>query len=88
MLKPLNNTVVLEVEQIEQITGSGLLISGKSTPKNIGKVTAISKEINNQNVTIGDFVVFSTLNIERFEYENSEYILIDVKDILAVVEGK
>ena len=93
MLKPLNGNVLLKKEVEETKTVSGILLSDASKEiPSIAKVLAVGEgnlvdgKLVPLNVNEGDTVVFKKYSGTEFEYENEEYLIVDAKDILAVVK--
>ena len=93
MLKPLNGNVLLKKEVEETKTVSGIILSDASKEiPSIAKVIAVGEgnlvdgKLVPLNVEEGDTVVFKKYSGTEFEYENEEYLIVDAKDILAVVK--
>lgn len=86
MIKPLFNNVILIKQEKEKQTSSGIIVSTKetSTPS-IGIVYASGDECQN-HFKEKDKVVFKEYSGTRVMYDNEEYIVIDEKDILAVIK--
>ena len=93
MLRPLADRVVLKIEEVEDTTKSGILLTSASKEKpQIAKVVAVGpgglvngKEVKMQ-VAEGDKVIFSKYTGTEVKYEGTEYIIVRQDDILAVVE--
>ncbi len=94
MLKPLLDRVLLQKVEEENITKSGLIISDKSKElPNTGKVIAVgpgkiteSGEKIEMQVQVGDVVIFKQYATTEVNYDNEKFVLVDMKDILAIVE--
>ncbi|HEY8444811.1 MAG TPA: co-chaperone GroES [Bacilli bacterium] len=93
MLKPLHDNVVLKKEKVEQKTASGIILTGnvKEEP-NIASVVAVGdgalvdgKKVP-LTVKVGDKVVYKKYSTTEFKFEEEEYLIINEKDILAIVE--
>jgi len=93
MLKPLYDNVVLEKEEVENKTSSGIILNAadKDQPS-IAKVVAVGdgkltdgKKVPLQ-VKVNDRVVYKEYSATKIEYESKEYLIISEENILAVVE--
>lgn len=93
MLKPLYNHVVLQLEEVEKKTASGIILTeaSKETPS-IGRVIAVGdgKLVDGKliplQVKVNDRVVFKKYATTEIRLEGQEYIIISEEDILAIVE--
>ena len=94
MLRPLRNRVIVERNEIEESTKSGIIItdSSKERPAQ-GKIIAVgpgllreSGELEPTSVEVGEEVYFSKYAGEEVEYEGNKYLILDDDDILAVIE--
>lgn len=92
MLKPLHNNVVLEKEEKEARTQSGIILSEKKDEQQVGRVVAVGegKYVNGTlvktTVKVGDRVVFKKYGTTEVELDKKEYLILSEDDILAVVE--
>ncbi|WP_296136990.1 co-chaperone GroES [uncultured Tessaracoccus sp.] len=93
-IKPLEDRVLVEPLEAEQTTASGLVIpdTAKEKPQE-GRVVATGpgrfdedgeKRIP-MDVAEGDIVVFSKYGGTELKYDGKEYLLLNARDILAVV---
>lgn len=94
MLRPLRNRVIVERNENEESTKSGIIItdSSKERPSQ-GKIIAVgpgllreSGELQPMSVEVGEEVYFSKYAGEEVEYEGNKYLILDDDDILAVIE--
>ncbi len=94
MLKPLHNNVILEKEEVEKKTASGIILSDatKETPS-IGKVVAVGEGLVDDKgilqpvkVKINDRVVYKKYATTEFKFKDKEYLIVSEKDILAIIE--
>lgn len=93
MLKPLHDSVVLKKEKVEQVTKSGIILSGdtKESP-DYAEVVAVGEGRKKDGVLfkpvvkIGDKVIFKKYSITDVKYEDEDYMIIAEKDILAIIE--
>jgi chaperonin GroES len=88
VIKPLEDRILVEPLEAEQTTASGLVIpdTAKEKPQE-GKVLATDD--NGKRVPLdvseGDVVIFSKYGGTEVKYDNKELLLLNARDILAVV---
>ncbi|MFO7711196.1 MAG: co-chaperone GroES [Candidatus Woesearchaeota archaeon] len=83
-VKPLGNRVLLEREQVEEKTKGGIYIPDTAKEKTYrGKIVAVGdgKDIP---VKAGDHVIFESYAGTEINIEDKKYLVMDIKDILAV----
>ena len=92
-IKPLEDRVLVQPLEAEQTTASGLVIpdTAKEKPQE-GRVVATGPgRIDDKgnrvplDVAEGDVVIFSKYGGTEGKYDGSEYLLLNARDILAVV---
>ena len=92
-IKPLEDRVLVQPLEAEQTTASGLVIpdTAKEQPQE-GRVVATGPgRIDDRgnrvplDVAEGDVVIFSKYGGTEVKYDGSEYLLLNARDILAVV---
>ncbi len=92
-IKPLEDRVLVEPLEAEQTTAFGLVIpdTAKEKPQE-GKVLAVGPgRIDDKgqriplDVAVGDVIIFSKYGGTEVKYNNTEYLLLNARDILAVV---
>ena len=92
-IKPLEDRIVIKQVEAEQTTASGLVIpdTAKEKPQE-GKVIATGPgRIDDKgnrvplDVAEGDVVIFSKYGGTEVKYDGQEYLLLNARDILAVV---
>lgn len=94
MLKPLGNRVLLEVEEEETTTASGIVLPDSAKDKQqFAKVVAVgegklldSGERLPLEVRVGDKVIFEQYAGTELKHEGNEYLVIKDTDIIAVAE--
>ena len=93
-IKPLEDRVLVQPMEAETTTASGLVIpdSAKEKPQE-GKVVATGPgriddkgERIAMDVKEGDVVIFSKYGGTEVHYDGADYLLLNTRDILAVVE--
>ena len=93
-IKPLEDRVLVTIEEDEQTTASGLVIpdTAKEKPQQ-GKVIAVGPgkrseqtgEIIPLDVNEGDTVLFSKYGGTEVKYGGEEYLILSARDILAII---
>lgn len=93
MIKPLNDFVLLEVEEKEKRIGSLIIATSEDKKKtNVGRVVAmgIGKIVDHKRVPIalnvGDEVIYRDYSTYEYEENNKKYLLVQEEDILAIIE--
>lgn len=94
-IKPLEDRVLVQIAEAETTTASGLVIpdSAKEKPQEAAVVAVGPGRLNDQgnrvavDVAVGDTVVFSRYGGTELKYDGEEYLLLNQRDILAVVDG-
>jgi chaperonin GroES len=91
ILKPLEDRIVVQALDAEQTTASGLVIpdTAKEKPQE-GKVVAVPEILDPEAkplaVKVGDTVIFSKYGGTEVKYGGQEYLILALRDVLAVVE--
>ncbi|PWA08436.1 co-chaperone GroES [Pueribacillus theae] len=93
MIKPLGSRVVLKPLKEEEMTAGGIVIPDQSKEKPTkGKVVAVGKgryqdkKIIPLQVKKDDTVIFSKYAGTEVKIGEEEYLILDEKDILAILE--
>jgi chaperonin GroES len=88
MLRPLGERVVIKVIEAEEKTKSGIVLPGSAKEKpQIAEVIAIGTGITNDEVKLGDKVIFSQYAGAEINIRDEKLILIKLVDIVGIVEG-
>mmetsp|Transcript_2511 Transcript_2511/g.4591 ORF Transcript_2511/g.4591 Transcript_2511/m.4591 type:complete len:107 (-) Transcript_2511:1587-1907(-) len=93
-LKPLGERVLVKMDKTEEKTTGGILLPDNAKKKpQIGEIIAIgnNKKNSEDSVTsislqIGNKVLYSKYAGTNIKINNDEYILLNEKDILAIIE--
>ena len=93
-IKPLLDRVVLKVEEAEEKTKSGIILSSAAQEKpQFASVVAVGpggvvdgKEVK-MEVKVGDQVIYSKYAGTDVKLDDEEYIVVKQSDILAVIEA-
>ena len=93
MIKPILDRVLIKMEETEETTKSGIILSANSKEKpQIAEVIAVGPGgmIDGNEVKMflkeGDKVIASKYAGTEVKYEGTEYIILKQSDILAIVE--
>ena len=93
-IKPLEDRVVVQANEAETTTASGLVIpdTAKEKPQE-GTVVAVGPGRIDDNgnrvpldVNVGDVVIYSKYGGTEVKYAGEEYLVLSARDLLAVVE--
>jgi chaperonin GroES len=93
-IKPLEDRIVVQANDAESTTASGLVIpdTAKEKPQE-GTVLAVGPgryEDGNRvplDVKVGDKVLYSKYGGTEVKYAGEEYLVLSARDVLAVIEG-
>ena len=93
-IKPLEDRIVVQANDAESTTASGLVIpdTAKEKPQE-GTVLAFGPgrfEDGNRvplDVKVGDKVLYSKYGGTEVKYAGEEYLVLSARDVLAVIEG-
>jgi chaperonin GroES len=87
-IQPLSDRVLVEPQEAETKTASGLYIpdSAKEKPQQ-GKVVAVGKGKKDHNMTVkvGDIVLYGKYSGSELKYEGNNYLIMREEDILAII---
>jgi len=93
MIKPLSNRVLVKMEEGEETTKSGIILSNNAKEKTqiakvleVGPGEKIDGKLEEMYVKKGDRVIVSKYAGTEVKYENEEYLILKQDDILAIVE--
>lgn len=93
MIKPLADRVLLKMEEEEEKTKSGIILSTGSKEKpqtakviEVGPGEKINDKVEEMYVNKGDRVIINTYSGSDVKYEGEEYKIVRQSDILAIIE--
>lgn len=93
MIKPVADRVLIKMEEGEETTKSGIILSTSAKEKpQIAKVVAVGPggNVDGSNVEMyikeGQKVIVSKYAGTEVKYEGEEYLIVKQSDILAIVE--
>ena len=93
-IKPLEDRVLVQPLEAEQTTASGLVIpdTAKEKPQEGKVISACPGRVDDKGTRVpmdvkeGDVVIFSKYGGTEVKYDGQEYLLLNARDILAIVE--
>lgn len=95
MIKPLSDRVVLIKIEHEKKTASGIVLGDASKEKpHLGKVVAVGPGRIEKGVHVpleikeGDKVIYKPYAPTEVKLDGQEYLIVEAKDILAIIEGE
>ena len=93
MIKPVADRILIKMEEGEETTPSGIILSSSAKEKpQIAKVIAVGPggNIDGNNVEMyikeGEKAIVSKYSGTEVKYEGEEYLIVKQSDILAIVE--
>ncbi|MDD7585498.1 MAG: co-chaperone GroES [Corynebacterium glucuronolyticum] len=93
-IKPLEDRILVQINEAETTTASGLVIpdSAKEKPqqatvKAVGPGRFEDGKRIPLDISEGDVVVFSKYGGTEIKFNGEEYLILSARDILAVIEG-
>ena len=93
MIKPVSDRVLIKMEEGEETTQSGIILSASAKEKpQIAKVISVGPGGNidgnvvEMYINPGDRVIVSKYSGTEIKYEGEEYLIVKQSDILAIVE--
>ena len=92
-IKPLEESVLIQIKEAESTTASGLVIpdSAKEKPQEGVVIAAGPGRFDGDDrvpmdIKVGDTVVFSKYGGTELKYDGEEYLLLNSRDVLAIIE--
>lgn len=94
MLRPLGNRVIIDINEKEETTKSGIILTDASKEKPVqGEVIAVGPgnllengEVKPLDVKVGEKVIYSKYAGMEVEHEGKNYLILTDSEILAVIE--
>ena len=87
-IKPLGTRVLIEVQEAEEKTSSGIIIpdSAQEKPQK-GTVVAVGPGTKDETmeVKVGDSVLYGKYSGTELKLEDQEYLMMSQSDILAII---
>ena len=89
MIRPLGNRVVIKIEEAEEKTQGGLILTSSAKEKpQVAEVVAVGPgtEDEKMELKVGDRVIFSKYGGTEVKFGQEKYTIMAQSDILAVIE--
>ena len=93
-IKPLSDRVVIKQVEAEETTKTGIILTAAAQEKpQIAEVVAVGPggckdgKTTTMCVSVGDRVFISNYAGNKVKVDNVEYLIVNMSDILAIVEG-
>ena len=85
-IKPLGKRVLIEQTKQEEVTKSGIVLPGTASKEKpiIGEVIAVGTEV--KEIKKGMIVIFEKYSGTEIKDEERNFLILESKDILAIVE--
>ncbi|MFM1917651.1 MAG: hypothetical protein RJB01_1166 [Actinomycetota bacterium] len=85
-LQPLGARVLVRLLEEESMTASGLVLpdTAKGRPQR-GEVVAVGDDEDEVKVKVGDRIYFAQYSGTELRLDNSDYLILDCSDLLAVI---
>ena len=87
-IQPLSDRVLVEPQEAETKTASGIIIPDSAKEKPLqGKVVAVGKGKKDDERTVqkGDVVLYGKYSGSELNYEGKDYLIMREDDILAII---
>jgi len=82
-ISPLSGNILIEINNAEEVTASGIIIPGAAQEKpSEGKVIAVAADADDQ-IAVGDIVIYKKFSGTELTHDDKEYLIIPDSDILA-----
>lgn len=88
-IKPLGSRIVIKRSEVQEKTASGIILTGQAKERpQTADVIAVGPGTEEEKieVKVGDTVIYSQYAGTEVKYAGEEYIIINQRDILAIVE--
>jgi chaperonin GroES len=88
-IKPIGERVLIEPAKLQEITSGGIYIpEAAKESKKEGTVLAVGKTKDGSPLplNVGDKILYGGYTSDEFEVQGKKYVMIDFKDVLAVIE--
>ena len=87
-IRPIGKRILVIDEKVEEKRASGLIIPGNSEDKKVkyARVVATGKTID--EIAVDEKIIYSVVSGKEVEDRGQKYILLELDEVLAVVEGE
>lgn len=90
MIIPVGDSILVEPIQIDAVTSGGIYLpdSARVTPDK-GKILAAGKDVKDkETLAEGVTVLFRKNSGHDVQYNNKDYVLLPVKEVIGVIKGE
>ena len=90
MIIPVGDSILVEPIQIDAVTSGGIYLpdSARVTPDK-GKILAVGKDVKDKETLVeGVTVLFRKNSGHDVQYNNKDYVLLPVKEVIGVIKGE
>lgn len=87
-IRPIGKRILVIEEKVQEKRASGLIIPGNSEDKKVkyARVVATGKTID--EIAVDEKIIYSAIDGKEVEDRGQKYILLELDEVLAVVEGE
>ena len=87
-IRPIGKRILVIEEKVQEKRASGLIIPGNSEDKKVkyGRIVWTGKTID--EIVVDEKIIYSARSGKEVEDRGQKYILLELDEILAVVEGE
>ena len=85
MLRPLRKKIVIEEVATENVSASGIVLTGRPTDVKHSRALAIGNEVT--EVKVGDTLIVDWQFASKSSYESKTIFVIDEDNVIAVLEN-
>lgn len=88
MIKPLSDNVIVKIKENEETTKNGIILSSANKEKTqYAKIIEVGLKTKENEIEIrkGDIVIIDKYSGKEIKYNGEELLIINQKDILAIV---
>ncbi len=84
-IRPIGERLLVKPLKVEEKTSTGIILpeSEKKSESNIGEVIAIG---DTNIVNIGDKIIFKKFSGAEIKNQEEKYLILEIKDILALIK--
>ncbi len=83
--KPLGERVLVKIKEPETTTASGIIIPDNASQEKQTEATVVAVSEDVKNININDIVLYGKYAGTELVIDNTEYLVLEVKDILGVL---
>jgi len=85
MLKTIDKNIIVEETQDSEYVQKGIIVKSNTLGNLIGNVVCVGENV--KGIIIGDRIIFSSSTSRKLFYDNTQYFVVNEKDVLAIIWG-